>query len=382
VNAERMALDRDVDLVHRIVADGLKKWNRENIGAYSAGVVLGAVRRVLGLAAVIVPATLFGMNIGSAVLLGLRIGLMIELVAMMIVFCVRDLKKIINQRKHSILDATLMGALTAVALTKIDDGIRDNSFNGMAKALNDAAVKTGYGKLIAKAVSAIAADSVRSAAGDRFRRQSVRDVVSSMLGLIGKYTTRRLDDTEKSSSKWNVAKTRPLKIIDDLSRLLPDWARSKARSFDVLVHGRPSEYDIVLDEWLKASRPYAETLAIVGDDDLSIEGRDIIANGLADSVAPVFKTLESISDRIKEDEKNHEEAERKAAADKMTERVAAMAKRTKDALELLEAKKAEQSKAAIGDSDGRLLDDRLKLEAIARRSESGSAVAARALETD
>ena len=382
MNAERMALDRDVDLVHRIVADGLKKWNRENIGAYSAGVVLGAVRRVLGLAAVIVPATLFGMNIGSAVLLGLRIGLMIELVAMMIVFCVRDLKKIINQRKHSILDATLMGALTAVALTKIDDGIRDNSFNGMAKALNDAAVKTGYGKLIAKAVSAIAADSVRSAAGDRFRRQSVRDVVSSMLGLIGKYTTRRLDDTEKSSSKWNVAKTRPLKIIDDLSRLLPDWARSKARSFDVLVHGRPSEYDIVLDEWLKASRPYAETLAIVGDDDLSIEGRDIIANGLADSVAPVFKTLESISDRIKEDEKNHEEAERKAAADKMTERVAAMAKRTKDALELLEAKKAEQSKAAIGDSDGRLLDDRLKLEAIARRSESGSAVAARALETD
>ena len=66
----------------------------------------------------------------------------------------------------------------------------------------------------------------------------------------------------------------------------------------------------------------------------------------------------------------------------MTERAAAMAKRTKDALELLEAKKAEQSKAAIGDSDGRLLDDRLKLEAIARRSESGSAVAARALETD
>lgn len=129
MNAERMALDRDVDLVHRIVADGLKKWNRENIGAYSAGVVLGAVRRVLGLAAVIVPATLFGMNIGSAVLLGLRIGLMIELVAMMIVFCVRDLKKIINQRKHSILDATLMGTLTAVALTKIDDGIRDNSFN-------------------------------------------------------------------------------------------------------------------------------------------------------------------------------------------------------------------------------------------------------------
>ena len=173
-----------------------------------------------------------------------------------------------------------------------------------------------------------------------------------------------------------------MKIIDDLSRLLPDWARSKARSFDVLVHGRPSEYDIVLDEWLKASWPYAETLAIVGDDDLSIEGRDIIANGLADSVAPVFKTLESISDRIKEDEKNHEEAERKAAADKMTERAAAMAKRTKDALELLEAKKAEQSKAAIGDSDGRLLDDRLKLEAIARRSESGSAVAARALETD
>ena len=382
MNAERMALDRDVDLVHRIVADGLKKWNRENIGAYSAGVVLGAVRRVLGLAAVIVPATLFGMNIGSAVLLGLRIGLMIELVAMMIVFCVRDLKKIINQRKHSILYATLMGTLTAVALTKIDDGIRDNSFNGMAKALNDAAVKTGYGKLIAKAVSAIAADSVRSAAGDRFRRQSVRDVVSSMLGLIGKYTTRRLDDTEKSSSKWNGAKTRPLKIIDDLSRLLPDWARSKARSFDVLVHGRPSEYDIILDEWLKASWPYAETLAIVGDDDLSIEGRDIIANGLADSVAPVFKTLESISDRIKEDEKNHEEAERKAAADKMTERAAAMAKRTKDALELLEAKKAEQSKAAIGDSDGRLLDDRLKLEAIARRSESGSAVAARALETD
>ena len=102
MNAERMALDRDVDLVHRIVADGLKKWNRENIGAYSAGVVLGTVRRVLGLAAVIVPATLFGMNTGSAVLLGLRIGLMIELVAMMIVFCVRDLKEIINQRKHSI----------------------------------------------------------------------------------------------------------------------------------------------------------------------------------------------------------------------------------------------------------------------------------------